>query len=280
MLRLNKKQLMSFRFAIIFFTLLCLCLKSTMSLAQDKDDSLKNNLRLLNWLMISDSIVQVDALIEQHASQQSLLLSELSLTDQQVQQLKQQLSTYSGSAVINESVQRYFIKNSPATSDAAVKILSEGMPLRARNFDVVWLMSSVEQKWQAYQQTMIDNPPSEGRRALLQRLDQAMQTSAIAALIQTEIDTTVRVVAAQMADQPAPAIIASLIKQQYEERQKYLETKIIDLHLFSYRYMKDAELLTYVEQMEMPSIQALVDVAQSGLQQALVNSRFKALDKN
>jgi hypothetical protein len=276
-LRLNKKQLMSFRFVVILLT--CLCLMPAISLAQDDSDNLKDNLRLLSWLMIDDSIAQVDSLIEQYTSQQSLLLAELSLTDQQAQELKQQLLSNSGSSVIRENVQRYFVDHLPPGSDEAAQILSQGLPVRARNFDVVWLMSSVEQKWQAYQQTMVDNPPSEKRSALLQRLDHALKTSAIAALIQTEIDTTVKTFAAQITDAPPPAIITRFVKQQYEERQKYLEDKIVELHLFSYRYMKDAELQSYVEQMELPSIKAAVNVAQSGLQQALIDARLKAQDE-
>ncbi len=236
--------------------------------------------RLMEWLGISAAVRQVDRIIDQN-----LALSDDSSPAEQPgsgqhsnkQALRQKLVAATGASALLANTRAYIAQHLPIVSTRAEAILAEPMAVRARNFDVAMEMAGSFDKFQAFLQQLKENPVSEQRLLLIQRLDTALRTSAIAALLQTEIETTSHLLMARLNDNHASVQDAWLNDSRQQQRRQHMADMASKLNLFSYRFMKDEELTQYVELLEDSSIQALLRVSEQGLLQGLEAGRAMAL---
>ena len=69
----------------------------------------------------------------------------------------------------------------------------------------------------------------------------------------------------------------SVVDYQRQQRMTYIGKLSSDLHLFSYRFLKDEELGNYVELLEQPSIQLVLESAYQSIGQRLIQGRENIL---
>ena len=233
--------------------------------------------RLMEWLGISAAARQADRIIGQNLRLLSQPPAGEALSDEQQQYLHSKLSAATGADTVLANTRAYIAQHLPVSSAKAERILMEPLAVRARNFDVAMEMAGSFEKFQSFTEQLQDNPPPEQRRALLRRLDNALRSSAIAALLQTEIEITSRLAAARLSDTSKPFQDNRLSSHRQAQRRQYMAEVAMQLNLFSYRYMQDEELSQYIALLEDSSIQELLDISEQGLLQGLEAGRAIAL---
>ena len=233
--------------------------------------------RLLNGLGVNAASAQADRVIKQSLRQ---LESRGDLQAQnlaQQQQLSKQLLLASGAEAIAASTAAYLAQHMPAAGVAAEMVLSTSLGARIRNLDIAMEANGAYQEFQQYVIQLEAVPPSDARLVLITRLDAARHTSAIAALLQSELALSAQLVALKMAGKPRPKSERVTRQQQYRLRQQHMASVVNQLDLFSYRFLRDEELEHYVMLMERDDIQAVMNVCMQGLQQALQAGRAISL---
>ena len=259
------------RRAVICLTAYCTLLAPAMAWA-DPDVE-----RLMDWLGVSAAVNQVDRIIEQNLALLNHAPLTAGLDAGQKQVLRQKLLAATGTDTLLANTRAYIAQHLPVTSARAEAILAEPMAVRARNFDVAMEMVGSFEKFQSFVQQLEKKPPAEPRLALIQRLDSALRSSAIAALLQTEIEITSHLLASRLSTSSNPFQGTGLSDSRQIQRQQHMAEVALKLNLFSYRYMKDEELAQYIELLEDSSIQGLLDVSERGLLQGLEAGRAIAL---
>lgn len=234
-------------------------------------------LRLLNLLAITAASGQSEQVITQSVDNLDQTgLVELSSTARQ--QLESQLLTSLGSDPLMERTAIALQSLLPSTSADAEAMLNRPLMIRVRNFDAAMEVAGAPQKLQAFSAGLELRPPSVERRKLIVRLDTARRSSNIAALLQTEIDITVTMMAMTLSGQTPVLPIPSLMEQHRVQRQRYMAAVVNRLDLFCYRYMTEDELRQYVQLWEHPLLQDLLDSGIASLQQALDAGRIEAIN--
>lgn len=235
--------------------------------------------QLLRELGIADAIAQTDQIIAQSvaaiqprvdAAAARQVHSTASLSS-----LSGLLSDSTGKEAIAAATSVYLAEHLPANVSEARRILDSALVIRARNFDVSLEMDGAFEKFVEFRTKLESQPAAEARVNLVRRLDTALFGSAIAAVLQTEIEITVETLAMRMAGSSLSTLSRA---DKLEQRQRHMAGIAADLHLFSYRFMQDRELEQYVELMEQNSIQQLLSVSLQGMQQALQASRAVVVD--
>lgn len=253
--------------SLVKFLALWLCF-SVLSVAEEPAAKVRLETRqietMADSLGVTTAARQADRIIDQNLSR----LGQ-SINESQRDQLRRQLQAAVGTEVLLASLVSYMVQQQPAASLRAQSLLSEPIVLRIRNFDVAMEMDSAFDKFQAYSQRLAVKPASRARQLLMQRLDKALQSSIIAAQLQSEIEQRTATLAASLKQQAPPILDLELTKNKQQQRQVHMAEVFLRLNLFSYRYVKDDELLHYVELLESDSIQALLDVGIQGLLRAL-----------
>ncbi len=232
--------------------------------------------QILHELGIADAIAQTDQIIAQSILAMRPYIDESSVQYRDGPSLTDLLLDSSGKEAISAATTAYTAQYLPHNIDEARQILDSELVKRVRNFDISLEMDGAIDKFVAFQQKLKEQPVSENRASLISRLDAALFGSAVAAMLQTEIETSVETLAARMMD--SPLSIPSVSDKQ-DQRQTHMAGIAANLHLFSYRYMQDRELQRYVELMEQDSIQQLLNVSLQGIQQALQAGRALALQQ-
>lgn len=272
---------MELRIASIFFGLL-ITLGCTMVFAQQVESQTPRQQeaeQILRELGIADAIGQTDQVIAQSVLAIQPYIDETSVQRKEGRErlpLTDLLLRSSGKEAIAAATTAYMAQYLPRNIDEARQILDSELVKRVRNFDISLEMDDAFDKFVAFQQKLKEQPVSEARASLMRRLDIALFGSAVAAMLQTEIEISVETLAARMMD--SPLSIPSVPDKQ-DQRQSHMAEIAANLHLFSYRYMQDRELQRYVELMEQDSIQQLLSVTMQGIQQALQAGRAVALQQ-
>ncbi|MEH6557560.1 MAG: hypothetical protein V7459_06695 [Oceanicoccus sp.] len=235
--------------------------------------------QILRELGIADAIAQLDQVIAQSALAIQPYIDQSSLQSKAGSgsaPLTDLLLRSSGTEAIAAATTAYMAQYLPPDTDEAREILDSELVKRVRNFDISLEMDGALDKFVAFQQKLKEQPVSEARASLIRRLDIALSGSAVAAMLQTEIEISVEALAARVMD--APLSIPHIPGKQ-DQRQNHMAGIAANLHLFSYRYMQDRELQRYVELMEQDRIQQLLGVSMKGMQQALQAGRAVALQQ-
>jgi hypothetical protein len=235
--------------------------------------------QIMHDLGITDAIAQIDQVIAQSALAIQPYIDQTSLQSKKSREgapLTDLLLRSSGTEAIAAATTAYMAQYLPPNIDDAREILDSELVKRARNFDISLEMDGAFDKFAAFQQKLKEHPVSEARTSLITRLDIALFGSAVAAMLQTEIEISVETLAARMMDSP---LSIPRIPGKQGRRQNHMAGIAVNLHLFSYRYMQDRELQRYVELMEQDSIQQLLSVSMKGMRQALQAGRAFALQQ-
>lgn len=228
--------------------------------------------RLLNWLDIENNILQIDRVIRQNSQH---FASDLS--GPEVKLLRQRLRRHNDSQEILQAVHSKIGIALAAKLYRIEHLLADPLPVRVRNFDVAMSMTGAKEKFRVYRENLQIKQPSTARLNLIKRLDSALKTTALVALIQTEINVTAQILVAEINRSTEPFLPSAVINFQRQQRTAYIGGLSSDLHLFSYRFLKDAELIQYVELIEEPDIQLLLEAAYQSIRQNLIQNREKVL---
>jgi hypothetical protein len=220
---------------------------------------------LLSAVGVSAALAQVDTIITQTAA---------ALDDSQ--QIQRQLQQASNGAILFAATEAYVATNLSANNQLrAQQLLQDELLTRVGNFDVALEMPGALDKFRAFQQQAKNRPASDERKQLIQRLDAALGSSVIAAMLQTEIEVSAFMLLKRQTAELAPS--SKEMSERRQQRQQYMAAVTGDLNLYSYRFMQNAELQRYVELLEQEALQALLYNTIKGLQQALQASRAIAL---
>jgi hypothetical protein len=235
---------------------------------------------LLVGFGVTDAVVQSDRVINQSVASIAKQAKLSSLEIKQWSEFQAILADCSGSAALAALLQAQVSLEFPATAKEAEAILQNTLVSRVKNFDVSLEMNDAFDKFQSFQYKRSAEPAADERLALMRRLDNALRSSIIAALLQTEIETSAQALALRLKGVNRLLLSTALQtqEQRQNQRQQYMAGVIVDLHLFSYRFMQDAELERYVELMEQDSVQKFMDASIKGLQQSLQIGRASALE--
>ena len=228
--------------------------------------------RLLSWLGIAGNIQQIDRVVDQN----SIHLGG-DFAKENAREFRHRMQAHDSSQSILNSVRADIIAVLDADIDTIDQLLAEPLPVRVRNFDVAMSMEGAQEKFRLYQEALQEKPPAVDRLALIERLGSALKTTAFVALIQTEINVTVQILTAKIGKTPELFLPDSLVNSQRDQRESYLKDVSSDLNLFSYRFLKDSELRAYIEVMEKPNIQLLLNTAYAAIKRVLIQSREKVL---
>lgn len=221
----------------------------------------------LRGLGISAAISQLDNLIAQTVSRMAAD-STPPWSEARQQQLQQQLQAVTGTAVIQPAVERQVASKLSAPASKGITLLQDELVMRVRNFDVSLEMRGAVDKFQRFQQQLQLDDILRQRLELLERMDTALQMSKTAARLQTELEQS----AIRLASDPehaVPTALEGLSAQKQHFRQQHLAKVLVQLNLYSYRYLQDEELRQYVEILEQEPVQALLAVCQQALWQSL-----------
>jgi len=228
--------------------------------------------RLLSWLGIAGNIQQIDRVVDQNSKHLGGDFAKES-----AREFRHRMQAHDSSQSILNSVRADIIAVLDADIDTIDQLLAEPLPVRVRNFDVAMSMEGAQEKFRLYQEALQEKPPAVDRLALIERLGSALKTTAFVALIQTEINVTVQILTAKIGKTPELFLPDSLVNSQRDQRESYLKDVSSDLNLFSYRFLKDSELRAYIEVMEKPNIQLLLNTAYAAIKRVLIQSREKVL---
>jgi len=234
----------------------------------------EGHLLWLQWLGVTNATEQIDRIIDQEIE---LLTLRQGVELKKVQQLRERLITYSGSEKIQAAVKAFVNQRSSKINIELEEILQKPLMVRARNFDVALEMTGAFGKFNAFNKNRLKKPPNDERLALMKKLDQAQRTSKIAALMQTQINITVGRLMSKMMGKPWSEADPEWLSLQNQQRERHMSEVIVNLHLFSYRFMKDGELNDYIQLMNSPSVQSVLDVAVQGVQESLATARLNTL---
>ena len=231
--------------------------------------------QLLEHIGIAGAIDQVDKIILQ-----TLASSDFTAANQSAEQLNlEKLMAASSGDLVLAATTAYVAQNNPLSPEQINALLDNELASRVRNFDVSLEMDKAFEKYEAYQHKLSQNPVEESRIELMQRIDTALQGSVIAALLQTELEKTMTAIQARMAGRSSALAAQQYGEKRQELRQQHMASIAVQLHIFSYRFMKDQELQAYVEWLEADDVQTVLAVCVAGLQQALRANRAMALQQ-
>ncbi len=262
------------------FLLLLLCIQTGHLVAQDTSkpsNKLQEDLiaQLLEHIGIAGAIGQVDKII-----QQTVASSDFNAANQSAEQLNlEKLMMATNGDLVMAATNAYVAQNNPLSPEQINALLDSELASRVRNFDVSLEMDKAFEKYQAYQLKLSQNPIEESRIELMRGIDTALQGSVIAALLQTELEKTMTAIQARMAGRSSALAAQQYGEKRQELRQQHMAAVAVQLHTFSYRYMKDQELQAYVEWLEGDDVQTVLAVCVAGLQQALRANRAMALQQ-
>ncbi len=251
---------------------LCVLLAGPSGADQGQQSANQHSLQLLQWLGFSHSIEQANTAIAQALRNPLIRQHE---DHQQLKLLQQRLLVSSGAEVMLDQVTAHVAQHWSTVTAQSLDILAQPLPSRVRNFDIAMEMPGAIGKFEAFRQQQALQPVAAERIDLMKRIDRALKTSAVAALLQTELETTAVLLSAAMTDQPRPEVDTASIRQH--QRQQYMAALVVELHLYSYRFMKDDELQAYVVLLEQPTLQASVALSYQALQRSLQAGRAMAL---
>lgn len=228
--------------------------------------------RVLDWLDIESSVLQIDRVIRRNSQHYSLNLSA-----QEAEKLGQLLQLHADSQSVLKVVHAKIGVELATKVEGVERLLAASLPVRVRNFDVAMSMPGAKEKFRVYRKNLQKKHPSAARLDLVKRLDTALKTSAIVALIQTEINVTAQLLCSEISNKAEPFLPPSVVDYQRQQRMTYIGKLSSDLHLFSYRFLKDEELGNYVELLEQPSIQLVLESAYQSIGQRLIQGRENIL---
>jgi hypothetical protein len=231
---------------------------------------------VLQRLAISPAIAQLDTVIAQ-TLQNLQQRPELGLLPAQLERIGDVLSSHCAANLIQLATERGLIAELPGNNEQLMSLLADQLFDRVANFDVSLQMRDAEQKFARFQQQRVAEEQPAERLALLQRLDAALQSSAIAAMLQTELAVTADMMAARYIAQAA--VSDDELARRRHQRQRHLAKVLLSLNLYSYRFMPDQELQRYVGLLEQDRIQTLLIASKQALYQALLAARAAALEQ-
>jgi hypothetical protein len=215
--------------------------------------------RVSNWLDIENNVLQIDRVI-----QQNLQYFTSSLSASEAKELRKGLQRHNNSQSVLKSVHSKIGIALTAELNSIEHLLVSPLPVRVRVF----------------RENLQMRQPSSARLDLIKRLDSALKTTALVALIQTEINVTTQLLFSKISKNTEPFLPPGVIDFQRQQRMDYIAEVSSDLHLFSYRFLKDEELIQYVELLEEPDIQLLIEIAYESIRQILIQSRENVLAVN
>jgi hypothetical protein len=242
-------------------------------------DSRSNVDLALQKLGITDATAQLDNVISQTVESLSHRPGNI-LSSQMLRQLEQLLLENSGSDSIRLASQQYLSSRLPENIDQAMSLLSDELVDRVANFDVSLEMRGGAEKLTTYQQTTDLGDVDVERINLLKRLDQALQMSAIAAMMQTELAITADFMAAHYDVDKEGNMrgVSRLVRdRQLQLREQHMAEILLTINLYSYRFMPLQELERYVNLIERGSIQSLLVISQQALLQSLLDARARIM---
>ncbi|MFT5693729.1 MAG: hypothetical protein ACI92E_003072 [Oceanicoccus sp.] len=231
--------------------------------------------RVSNWLDIENNVLQIDRVI-----QQNLQYFTSSLSASEAKELRKGLQRHNNSQSVLKSVHSKIGIALTAELNSIEHLLVSPLPVRVRNFDVAMSMTGAKDKFRVFRENLQMRQPSSARLDLIKRLDSALKTTALVALIQTEINVTTQLLFSKISKNTEPFLPPGVIDFQRQQRMDYIAEVSSDLHLFSYRFLKDEELIQYVELLEEPDIQLLIEIAYESIRQILIQSRENVLAVN
>lgn len=263
-----------FRCLSISFLTGCLLLSALSSMAQPVD-SQPNVDFALQKLGITDAIVQLDHVINQTVESLSHRPGN-TMSSVMLRQLEQLLLENSGSDSIRLASHQYLSSRLPENIDQAMSLLSDELVDRVANFDVSLEMRGGAEKLTTYQQATDLGDVDVERINLLKRLDQALQMSAIAAMMQSELAITTDLMVAHYDD--GMGGVSRLVRdRQLQLREQHMAKILLTINLYSYRFMPLQELERYVNLIERGSIQSLLVISRQALLQSLLDARANIL---
>ncbi|WP_277052540.1 hypothetical protein [Zestomonas thermotolerans] len=118
----------------------------------------------------------------------------------------------------------------------------------------------------AYREKLKSAPPRADRLALVQRLDQAAQTSALAARLRQEVDKTRLLLALRARGQPASERrLEELSARQLEALRSSSRAAVESFMFFAYRRIPSAELSEYAALYEQAPVRKLLEASVEAL---------------
>lgn len=242
-------------------------------------DALEISHDILVDLGILGAANQVDRVIT-HAVSNINHTARQRLSPDQTLQLQQSLRVASGSAFVSAQASDYFSHRLADDAQLALDKLNDDLVLRVRNFDVSLEMKGGVDKYQSFEQSLVLENIAEQRLALLERLDHALQISATATMLHIEITITAIMAAEKTAENHFDAdLLISSMSSKRPLIADHMAATLLKIHLFTYRFMPDQELLRYVEILEDSAVQGLLEVGQQGLRHALQAGRDQVIRK-
>ena len=271
-----------------FVLMACLSiLPSTVAFAADTSTDQKSDVTgaldishaALVDLGIMGAADQVDRVIT-HAVSNINHNARRQLSPEQTLELQKLLREVSGSAFVGVETANYFADRLPEDYQLALEKMNNDLVLRVRNFDVSLEMKGAVEKYKLFEQNLALEGVAAERLELLERLDRALQISAIAAMLHTEITITAAMAAEKTAKNKVDAdLLISSIGGKHSLIENHMAATLLKIHLFSYRFMPNQELRRYIEILEDDGVQNLLQLAQLGLRHAVQEGRDRVLRK-
>lgn len=145
----------------------------------------------------------------------------------------------------------------------AAAVLDAPLARRARYFDLAMTQPGAGLGFQAFRLESKNQPTTAARRQLIKAIVDSNGDTLLLAQWQTTLSAEVE----RVASGQAPA--RRLQEDAVRERMRFLAPRAEEYALYAYRYLTDAELQTYLDQLRSAEVQQVLEVCRRNLAQAL-----------
>lgn len=219
--------------------------------------TLEQPLRELGLLAPAD---QADQVIEQWLTSSA---QQPALNDAEVSQLRQDLHRYLGSEVLHEALLSYLQQHISPSQLQALQQMPAGRCEQLAE--------------QPLSIPLPAQPPMSAARARqLRQLDQLNASSALAAQVQQGIVETADFLLARQRQQTATVFSSQRRQADLAQRQQWLQQQLLSWQHYSLRELSEAELDACIQTWASPQRQALLQLVQRAVNQALMTGRALA----
>jgi hypothetical protein len=231
--------------------------------AQPSPDIVRRTSQLLDWLGVLALVEQAPLAVASSIEAEAKFRRA---TPQQSAAWRQEIEADLSATALKQNLLRYVAQRyQPDLFSRAEALLEQPLARRVRYFELAMARPVAVTGLREFREEL-QRQPQPARRKLVQELDSAAATSALAAALQTYIGERVRQAAGAESTEPA------LLAAELAERQRYLQPFTEDYLLYAYRFLRDDELSAYRELLRNAQLQTLLAICQQGLVASLQSS--------
>lgn len=232
-------------------------------LAQSTPATLAVSRQLTDWLGVDALLEQTPQILAQALQAEARQRDAPAATQAQ---WRQALSARTQQTPLREYMARQLAQAvTPQVLQQAAAALDAPLPRRARYFDLAMAQPGAGLGFQAFRLESKTQPSTAtpARRQLIKAIVDSNGDTLLLAQWQTTLGAAVE----QVASGQAP--VQRLQDDAVRERMRFLAPRAEEYALYAYRYLTDAELQTYLDQLRSAEVQQVLEVCRHHLARAL-----------